>query len=122
MDSSHSRHGLIVVDEPLCSDDQFRCVRDQVLFSKDRQWTIRDGLEKKKKNQPWNKQQVFKNFVLIHLCISADGGTDRLCSVTISGLRGSRNILGSDRIPPDGKPTVTKRSPSKNVNKACSHV
>lgn len=35
--------------------------------------------------------------------------THRLCSVTISGLRGSRNILGSDKIPPDGKPTVTKK-------------
>lgn len=75
MDSSHSRHGLIVVDEPLCSDDQFWCVRDQVLFTKDREWTIRDRL---KKNQPWNKQHVFKNFVLIYLCTCASVLTEGL--------------------------------------------
>lgn len=38
--------------------------------------------------------------------ISLDRRTHRLCSVIISGLRGSRNILGRDRIPPDCKPTV----------------
>lgn len=42
--------------------------------------------------------------------IKLDWKTHRLCSVIISGLRGSRNILGNDKIPPDGKPTVMKKT------------
>lgn len=35
--------------------------------------------------------------------------THRICSDTISGLRGSRNILGNDKIPPEDKPTEKEK-------------
>lgn len=46
--------------------------------------------------------------------------THRLCSVIISGLRGSRNILGNDRIPPDGKPTVWRKKYKGSCHLECS--
>lgn len=35
--------------------------------------------------------------------------THRLCSEIISGLRGSRNIFGKDKMLPDGSPTIMKK-------------
>lgn len=130
VDPSHSWHSLIVINEPFCPDDQFWCVRYQVLFTEDGGNTFRerdgknDLLTLEIENMCLDLFQlkqiaclsVFLENVLFWQiwCIAAtDGMTHRLCSDTISGLRGSRNILGSDRIPPDGKPTMTKRTPPK---------
>lgn len=81
----------------------------QIVKNKIRQITLRS----RQQVALFLKKYIYIFEIFMHKHISADGGTDRLCSVTISGLRGSRNILGSERIPPDGKPTMTKRSPLK---------
>lgn len=36
IDSSHSRHRLVVVDEPLSADQQFWCIRNQILLTEDK--------------------------------------------------------------------------------------
>ena len=48
--------------------------------------------------------------------------TNRLCSETISGLRGSTNILGKDKMAPDGRPTTKQKYPQRRSQDKCTAI
>lgn len=58
VDSSHSWHRLIVVDEPLGADQQFWCIRYQILFAEDKTYKLESDLES---FQPTLNMSVFPN-------------------------------------------------------------
>lgn len=57
VDSSHSGHRLIVVDEPLGADQQFWCIRYQILFAEDKAYKLVSDLES---FQPTLNMSVFQ--------------------------------------------------------------
>lgn len=65
VDSSHSWHRLIVIDEPLGADQQFWCIRYQILFAEYKAYKLVSDLES---FQPTLKHVFFKYQLAKFVC------------------------------------------------------